>query len=501
MNKSKNSILISGLALLIWHSASRAEDGVYWLPSGFPPAFKSPKQGCDYIYSAQGGLVGLADRYRPANNKLIESTYKCALADVFGNWTGDYFGIIIQRQETCTGDLLFDYATNQCSNTVQKGRPDDQQSCDIPSIQKGNPVNFATGNKYQQEEDIKIGTYNPIIISRYYNSVDERWRHSYSAHLDINDDWISLVGNDGKEFKFSKENGEYYSKTLSRKLTNTNNVWTYTSQQDETLTFDKLGRLVQIKLRGKGIQKISYHNNTLEIQNDSGGQVLLTEDFLHQPMHVSGKHFDVSYVYSGGVLTTAIKNLFGEKTTRLYHYEDTRVAGFRPLTGITDERGIRYATWEYNLSKKVISSQHSAGTQKITFTYDSDNSTSVTNELNKKSVYQFQLVHGLKRVVKIEGEPTPDCPASNSSYTYNEAGQLSSRTDAKGNITTYDYNDRGLITNRSEAVGTSTTRTTKTEWHPYYSLPTRIIGPEKTALYIYDDEGNETSRIENATYQ
>ncbi|WP_244614650.1 RHS repeat domain-containing protein, partial [Pseudomonas viridiflava] len=74
----------------------------------------------------------------------------------------------------------------------------------------------------------------------------------------------------------------------------------------------------------------------------------------------------------------------------------------------------------------------------------------MTNESGKKSTFRYQQISGVKRIVAIEGEPTPDCPASNSSYTYNDRGLVLTKTDAKGLITTYEYNDRGLEISSTE---------------------------------------------------
>ncbi len=69
------------------------------------------------------------------------------------------------------------------------------------------------------------------------------------------------------------------------------------------------------------------------------------------------------------------------------------------------------------------------------------------------------MIQGIKRIVAIEGEPSPNCPSSNSTFTYDERGLLSSKRDNNGNLTTYQYNVRGLETSRTEAAGTAQART------------------------------------------
>ncbi|EPM94375.1 YD repeat-containing protein [Pseudomonas syringae pv. actinidiae ICMP 18804] len=164
------------------------------------------------------------------------------------------------------------------------------------------------------------------------------------------------------------------------------------------------------------------------------------------------------------------------------------------LTGITDERGIRFATWSYDDSGRAISSQHSGGAGLTQIAYNADGSSSVTNELGKTTVYRYQQIEGVKRIIAVEGEPTPNCPASNSFYTYNDRGLVLTKTDAKGLVTTYAYNDRGLEISRTEASGTTLARTTTTEWDPDRFLPTKVVEPNRVTVYSYDNQGRELSR-------
>ncbi|MEE5087197.1 RHS repeat protein [Pseudomonas alliivorans] len=178
-------------------------------------------------------------------------------------------------------------------------------------------------------------------------------------------------------------------------------------------------------------------------------------------------------------------------SVRTYHYEDEYNATL--LTGITDERGIRFASWAYDKAGRAISSQP-ADAGMVRIAYQGDQYRVVTNELGKETTYRYGLISGINRLVEIKGEPTPDCPASNSSYTYNERGLVLTKTDAKGLITTYGYNDRGLEISRTEASGTTLARTVTTEWDPDRFLPIRVTEPDRITTYSYDVQGRELSR-------
>ena len=52
---------------------------------------------------------------------------------------------------------------------------------------------------------------------------------------------------------------------------------------------------------------------------------------------------------------------------RRYHYEDARWP--QALTGITDEAGVRYATYSYNDLGRVERSEHVGGADRVDFAY------------------------------------------------------------------------------------------------------------------------------------
>lgn len=183
----------------------------------------------------------------------------------------------------------------------------------------------------------------------------------------------------------------------------------------------------------------------------------------------------------------------GTQSQRYYHYEDSR--NDRLLTGITDENGVRFATWAYDDQFRAISSEHANGSEKSTIAYNADGSATVTNEYGKSATYQFEVIQGAKYVTAIQGEPSPNCPASNSNFTYDAQGLMKTKTDAKGNVTTYDYNDRGLETSRTEASDTPQARTTTTEWHPTLFLKTKVTEPNRIITYQYDAQGRQTGQI------
>ncbi len=52
--------------------------------------------------------------------------------------------------------------------------PKNLGACTGPNQIAGNPVSIASGNKFQQEDDIAPGPFGTLGFQRYYNSVRPR---------------------------------------------------------------------------------------------------------------------------------------------------------------------------------------------------------------------------------------------------------------------------------------------------------------------------------------
>ncbi len=276
-------------------------------------------------------------------------------------------------------------------------------------------------------------------------------------------------------------------------LTKVNGKWTYRSRQNEQLTFDSTGRLITLTKSDGEALTIAHAGSVRTISDAKGNSITVNYLSNGHPLSLNATGVSVQYGYNQyGFLTSVTKTENGQSTQRIYHYEDPRNRIW--LTGITDERGIRYATWTYDDQGRAISSEHAGGAERTLVSYNADGSSTVTNALGKRTTYRFQTIQGIRRITAIEGEPSANCPNSNSTFTYDDRGLVKTRTDNKGNITTFDYNERGLETSRTEAYGTLQARTVTTTWHPTLFLPASVIEPDRITTYSYDDQGRPLSQ-------
>lgn len=263
-------------------------------------------------------------------------------------------------------------------------------------------------------------------------------------------------------------------------------AWRFISNTGVIEDYSADGKLISINTNGM-VQTLTYDSNTgvlAQVQDSLGRKLTFTyTDGLLSSVTENNK--TTSFIYNSLFILSDVKR--PENTHRLYHYEDSLLPTY--LTGITDERGIRYATWSYDAQGRAISSEHAGGAEKGTVVFNADGSTTLTDALNKQTIYRFDDVAGARRVVKVEGQPTANCVGANQDYTYTSQGWIASKTDWKGNKTTYLYNFKGQEISRTEAYGSPIAKTIKTEWHPTFNMKTKIIESDRETILIYDSNG------------
>lgn len=503
--------LILTSALMSFSQAASAEDYYwvmgYWRNNGTTTyRSSSPDLICkEYVkfqtaHFATYDVIGTRLTYE--NTKLI-SIKPSARPDVFVcEWSWDnynrktrYFvGTTIQLSETgrigstCPLYTKYNATLGTCSNDAQKGAPP-ENSC------AGNPINFAIGNKFQSESDYQASTNSPLSFTRSYNSLDGIWRHGYSTHLRLaGTSYLSLVMADGRE-SFFTVNGTTVtaSPTELGKLVKLTDGWQYTAKNNERFSFDVMGRLTRW-INATGLeQQLNYSGSTVTVTDTLGHSLSFTEDANHQPLSLTVNGLQISYSFNANNRLSQLRRTqSGQTEQRSFHYEDSRNANL--LTGITDERGVRYATWTYDDKGRATSSEHAGGIEHTDVAYNADGSSTVTNELGKKVTYRFQAIDGIKRITAIEGEPSANCPNSNSTFIYDSRGLLKTKTDNKGHQTAYEYSTRGLEVSRIEAAGTPQARTITTEWHPTLLLPVTVTEPARITTYTYDAQGRQLSQ-------
>lgn len=323
------------------------------------------------------------------------------------------------------------------------------------------PIHNTLNGRKDLGGDTQINTFNRANGSYIvFRDIDSNWQPIRPGNIELakeTDNWILTTANDSKEV-YDEEGKLLTITTRSGQITNYN--------------YDDDGRLSTVT---------DHFGKTINYQYDDSGRLII----------ITTPDGDLNYSYDSiGRLDNVT---YPDSTQRNYHYEDNAFPNH--LTGITDENGDRYATWAYDTEGRAVLSEHADGVEKVEFIYNPDGTTTVSDSVGAVRIYNFVVIQGDLKVSHINGDRCVTCPNGGvQAYSYDTNGFVTSETDWNGNTTTYSHDARGLELNRTVAAGTPDARTITTEWHPQFSLPTKITEPGRITEYTYDAQGRQRSR-------
>ena len=448
---------------------------------------------------------------------------RCAATSCGGHFTcvRDYLcpvGTILTRQTNAEPICVGNAARQE-----EKERPD------CPSA--GNPINPITGNKYQKEQDYLGGGPYPLVFERHYNSrrfvtpgrLGPKWRHTFERSVEV----VNVAGDpvarvyrpNGRILAYGRDAalGAWVADPdiveVLEEVTDPQGVrsgWRYATGDNSIEEYDAQGRLTAItNLQGLR-QTLTYNGDgLLRAVSDPYGRTL---SFAYEKPGSDGAIRLVAvtdpagaqyrYRYDAAGNLTAV--IYPDDTpgddadnpVRQYHYED----GSHPsaLTGVTDENGVRFATWSYDAVGRAISSTHAGGAETTTLSFDDANArVVVTDSLGHQTTMSYSTLHGVRKATRFDVGQCSACGGAVRAYGYDGNGFLASRTDQNGNVTTYVNDARGLELTRTQAAGTPEARTIATEWHPDLRLPTRISEPGRVTEHTYDQVGRLLRKTES----
>jgi RHS repeat-associated protein len=448
-------------------------------------------------------------------------------------------------------------ATLQCSypetyidGSCKRPKSENEEQC------YGNPLDVLSGYKKESAVDFDFFTTDEFRIERFYSRngvsnilssndgvLGEGWRTGFEAKFSYdlqNRVYVTLPT--GKELVFALASGTWASGTWAPAYVNSagnsfdagrlgvretfvrNGAnFELTTAEGVTYVFaESNSRLITIRKRGGYVQTLTYDSNGVNtgVTDNRGRAVSFVYD---QQRHLSEVKVNgttvVKYEYLGRVDTALLAPYYGgtvppdvaqgvavlEKAifppqanaTITYHYEDT--TNKYALTGITDERGIRYATWGYDAQGRATSSVHAGSVDQYTVAYGSGTAT-VTNPLGKDEVVTYSTTsQGNQLVSSLVEQPSTNCPLSNTTRTYDANNFRASVTDAESRVTTFVNDAIGQPTSITRGSGTAGAVTSSISWNATWRMPSQIVDPGLTTDYVWNSSGQLTSVTQTDT--
>ncbi len=415
------------------------------------------------------------------------------------------------------------------SKKKNKGPPECGQGC-------GNPINAGTGNKFQSETDFAARELPGLEFVRYYNSIDTDdgagslapgWTHSFDRSIYVYGvpgvTAVNVVARrpDGREYVFYQSGTNWVADADNvepfQELVDSGGVrlgWRYTTKENDVENYDPSGTLLSIDLQSGRRLTLTYSDASTPATVAPAPGMLIRVD------HDSGRTLSLTYTSTGALATVSapagyvvtydydsIGNLVRVTlpggTSRQYSYNESAYTGGASLpfalTGITDENGNRFATFQYQADGKAISTEHSGGVEKYVATYSAD-STNVMDPFGTSRAYSLTTRQGVVKTTAVSAPCTWCSAPPAQSTTFDTNGNITSKVDFNGNLTCFAYDAiRNLENTRTEGldgtlgncvsrVATSATRTITTEWHPTWRLPKRVAEPLRIMTIAYHGE-------------
>ena len=440
------------------------------------------------------------------------------------------------------------YVCNTTSGVNELKRGSNPRSCPV-----GNPVNVAAKDKYMTRTEFAGAGVFPITFTWSYNFRDynasytdadvlgHKRTHNYNNKINlktvntasgvVSTAFVGRPDNTTQLFNYNGTTGLWETTgdihaSLTQLTDGSGGVtgWEYIAADNSTEIYDATGLLQSITDPAGNVQTLNYQQGMLdEVSTNDGDRITFQYDAAGRISSLShpgsGRVWGFRYTSnSEGGLLEYVDNPDG--TTRRYHYnEQDMTDGLSiksALTGITDERGLRFANYEYDLfdikeGAVAISSYHGPKTPLLTDRIDgvsitySGNTRTVTNSNGNASDYTRVVKQGVELISNISGPGCASCQGGVISYNYDSNTiNLLSKTE-NGVTTEYgDYDAHGNPGYIIEARGTTEERRIDYTYHPGFfgkivtiTEPSVHAGSNRVTTYSYDNFGNRTSATVN----
>lgn len=478
--------------------------------------FDSANTAC-LAFAASFGSIGCPGSLNPAPHKS---------AGNFNDGSETHFGIF-WYDITCPAGYKLD-VQKRCVQVFNPKNNGQNPTQECRSALTKFPINIGTGNKIISEVVVRAGDltlalhYN-AAASLSQNGLGSAWSHSYGARIEpiqLDEGFFAQAfRQSGTMLLFFQVGSDWLPDAdIYDKLEQlddgmgTVTGWRFTATDNTVEEYDVNGRWQSATdIRGN-TTTLTYdvQDRLSTVVTNTGDSLTFGYDALDRIVSVTD-HASRTW----GFRYDADNNLefidHPDATTRQFHYNEPALTGGadlpNALTGITDERGIRYATHEYDSEGRATASYHGPQTAVLTdridgvsVVYNPDESRDVTSSRANATNYATTTQIEQALVTDITGPGCAACGLGNTGSVFDPINNnLLSRT-VDGVTTEWgDYDNRGNAGFQIEAKNTTEERRSEFIYDPRYQRrvthtiePSIYTHPTPSLVFGTDTAGNRT---------
>jgi YD repeat-containing protein len=443
--------------------------------------------------------------------------------------------IYANRREHCSAPHPklwgWDIKSSMCYAPVAQ-KPPAINTCEAKKNQgsHGNPILAPTREKVEISQDITDEGTMPLEFRRVYRShrardkdtwfngyfvraesgsLGEGWVHNHEMHLATSlpsengqgsIHQVRVQMGDGSFTYFNRDTrkgADYVARSSLHTLAANSAGWVFENKENNVrYVFNIKGQLLeQERLNGwRHIYTYDANDRLKAVHNTFGRALFFTyhaDGKLAQV--VSSDQRSIGFAFTGNHLTSVQQ---ADGSSREYLYDDPNAPGL--LSGAIDENGIRYATFGYDAEGWARYTQKAGGVERYSIPWHQQTTNSVETKivdpLNTSRTFSHKLYGSELLFMGSSGAPASPDEQPRSAAAFDANGLEQYFYDRQYNLTNTVWDTvRRLPVTVKEAEGKSEARTTNTEWHPQWRLPTKITELGRTTVYIYDERGNRIS--------
>lgn len=389
----------------------------------------------------------------------------------------------------------------------------------------GDPINQATGNNFQIERDFEASGFE-MLIERTYNSLGGQYDGLFGAGWTSNLDRRLIVPSDvggvtiavrprGERIQFVEKDQQDHVIYLTppsdirdglERIYGTDGSvtgWRYHTEDDGVETYEEKGRLKAIKARtGQSFKLVYKSSGKLDYAEDNFGQrmTFVQDSFFRitQVKDPAERPYKYDYDTQGNLTTVTYPDT---KFIRHIYNEAAYTSGVsqpHAMTGIKDEKGIRFATITYDAKGMAIATEHALHTEKTKVDYTVEDGmvteSKVTFGTAAPATYKTTVEGGTVRSTSADRPCVANPTAKEIEWTYR--GQIGYVKDFLDHERRSYFDDRDNEYLRKEYVEDGKVVETNFEWHPSWRLLSKMT---RGALQIKIDYDPVTSGLASYT--